>query len=572
MLQHWRKRPVFFRGSTSAISVIVVLLVAGLALKGCGNQTGEQRSTEREQAVVIALKADFDSLLFLNTATSDALHVIEEMLFLTLCEMDAQLELQPRLAERWEFNDDGREITFWLRRDVRWTDGRLTTAHDVLFTYQLATHPDAGFADRQRFDQIDSVIVVDDYTIRFKFKTAYPEALLDVQFPVLPQHLLAGMAPAEIKSCAFNRTPVGNGPYKLVEWQTNDKIVFAANNEYYAGPPHLQQVIFRVIPDETVMLANLRTGEVDVVPSVPHREAAALAQQPELRVQRYPERGYWFLGLNLERPVFKNRQVRQALSRAIDRQQLIAALLYGNGREVAGPIMPYFPVYDDSLNGSGFDSAAARQLLSTAGWRDQNHDGVREKQGKSLAFTIKTNSNSRLRSEAAVIIQEELRQVGVQAAPQLMEWGALVDEVLKRKDFDAVLLSWKTGYKIDPSMLWHSDAIANGYNLCSYRNAEVDSLLTAARSETDPQRSRRLWQRFQRRIVEDAPYVFLFSQDYAAAVRSTLQNVKIDVRGYLVNIEQWRYEEPATSKNNGGDDSMRQVAGRAEPTRDGSME
>jgi len=146
---------------------------------GCQNQPDKNRNRS-QQTVVIGLPSDFDTFLELGTANADALHVIEEMLFLTLCDLDETLSLQPRLAQSWQTSSDGKEVTFRLRGDVLWSDGQQTTAEDVLFTYQLATHPQVGYTGRDRFAGVDTVVVVDPQTIRFVFKKAYPEALLDL--------------------------------------------------------------------------------------------------------------------------------------------------------------------------------------------------------------------------------------------------------------------------------------------------------------------------------------------------------------------------------------------------------
>lgn len=196
----------FFCLMTSKTQFKILLALLVLAL-GCATER-EQRG--RTPTVVIGLTSDFDSLLELTTANSDALHVIEEMLMLTLCELDADLNLQPRLARAWQTSTDGKAITFTLRDDVLWSDGQPTTAADVLFTYQTAVHPQTAYAGRARFAEIDTALVLDAHTIRFVFKKNYPEALLDLQIPILPKHVLENVPPEALRQSAFNRQPVSN--------------------------------------------------------------------------------------------------------------------------------------------------------------------------------------------------------------------------------------------------------------------------------------------------------------------------------------------------------------------------
>jgi peptide/nickel transport system substrate-binding protein len=507
-------------------------------VSGCQkNNAGDHNHSP--QVAVIGLTSDFDTFLELGTANSDALHVIEEMLFLTLCELDEKLDLQPRLAKSWQTSADGKAVTFTLRDDVTWSDGQATTAEDVLFTYQLARHPQVAYTGRSRLAEVDTVIVVDPQTIRFNFKKKYPDALLDLQIPILPKHLLALVPPGQIRHCAFNRQPVGNGPFVLKEWRANDRVVFAANDRYFGGRPKLNRVVFRIVPEETVLLAGVRTGEIDLLPYVAPNKIGEIDQTPELRVMKYPDRGYSFLAFNLQRPIFADRRVRQAISKAIHRRNLIEVLLNGNGRLIPGPIPPYFWAYDETLPTDIFNADAAKDLLALAGWVDRNEDGVREKDGQTLGFKMNTNADNKLRSDALVMIQADLQKVGVQAQPELLEFGKLIEEVLQRRNFDTVLLSWKTGYAVDPSQVWHSAAIKNGYNLGSYSNPQVDSLLVAARQERDRAKAKPLWCAFQRLVAEDCPYVFLYNQENPAVVRQHLQNVKMDMRGYLINVEEW---------------------------------
>ncbi len=517
------------------------VLLTAFVICSCRDDSAN-RPNSNQTTAVIGLSSDFDTLLELGTANSDALHVIEEMLFLTLCELDEELNLQPRLARTWECDASGKEITFRLRDDVFWSDGKPTTAVDVLLTYQLAVHPQVGYTGRDRFAEIDTVAVLDRHTIRFIFKENYPDAMLDLQIPILPKHVLENVPPAQLRQSIFNRQPIGNGPFVLKEWRANDRIVFEANSGYFGGRPKLDRVVFRIVPDETVLLASLLSGEIDLLPYVSPNKLREIGHDQTLQVLRYPDRGYSFLALNLKRPVFYDRRVREAVTNAINRQNLVDVLLNGQGRVVAGPIPPYFWAHDASLPVEVFNPDKANELLDLAGWNTRTKEGWRAREGAVLEFTMKTNADNKLRSDALVMMQSDLAKVGVKAKPELLEFGRLVEDVLQRHDFDAVLLSWKTGYAVDPSSVWHSRAIENGYNLGAYRNAQVDSLLSAARLEADRAKAKPLWDAFQQLVVADCPYVFLYNQDNLAIAKKRLQNVKMDVRGYLINIEDWVVE------------------------------
>ena len=187
-----------------------------------------------------------------------------------------------------------------------------------------------------------------------------------------------------------------------------------------------------------------------------------------------------------------------------------------------------------------FDLQAAQSLLARAGWRDSDGDGFVEKNGATLSFSMKTNADNQLRSDVLAMLQQQFKKAGIRTTIELVEWGKLVEDVMQNRDFDTVLLSWKTGFTVDPSQVWHSDAIENGFNLGSFRNAEVDSLLDAARAEMDENKAKALWQRFQRRVQASHPYIFLYMQDNMAMINRRVENIEMDVRGYLCDIERWQ--------------------------------
>ena len=493
--------------------------------------------------VLIGMKADFDSFNELNASDSDALQVIQHMLFMSLTTLDENLQFAPQLATAWEFAPGDTLLTYHLRKDVAWTDGIPTTAHDVLFTYQMAIDPQVAYPASSRFDQTAKVEVLDDYTVRFHFKKAYPDALSDTQIPILPKHLLEKIPPAQIAACEFNRNPVGNGPFKLVEWRANQQLIFTANPQYVLGRPKLDRVVFQIIPDETVLATNLKTGAIDVAPNLSPLTFKQLEQEPNanpaLQKIRYPGRNYSFIAWNNAHPLF-SRAVRQALTLAIDKKEIIDTLLEGFAEPARGPLLPLAWAYDKNLRDLSFAPERAKQILAEAGWRDSDGDGVLDQRGRKFEFTIKTNADNQLRRDVAVMVQAQLQKLGIAAKIEAVEWNLLIKQVLEEKKFAAWISGWDADFTVNPTDLWHSNAIANGYNIVSYRNARVDTLLEKGRTLTDRRAAVSLWHEFQQIIVDEAPYTFLFVPEKLAAVNAQVQNVKMDARSFLANIAQWK--------------------------------
>ncbi|RMF56410.1 MAG: peptide-binding protein, partial [Calditrichaeota bacterium] len=217
----------------------------------------------------------------------------------------------------------------------------------------------------------------------------------------------------------------------------------------------------------------------------------------------------------------------------------IDTLLEGFAQPANGPLLPHVWAYDSTLAVPKYNAEQAAHLLRQDGWRDSDGDGVVEKDGKTFVFSIKTNAGNQLRRDVAVMIQAQLRKVGVKAAIETVEWNQFIEQVFDRKDFDAVILAWDADFTVDPSPLWHSKAIENGYNFVSYHNPRVDSLLEAGRHTSDRHAAKAIWAEFQKIIVDDAPYTFLFIPDQLAGINKRVRDVKMDARGFLSSVSSW---------------------------------
>src|SRR5690606_5451771 len=231
------------------------------------------------------------------------------------------LDFEPYLAERWELAGDT-GVVFHLRRDVRWHDGVPTTAYDVLFTYERARDPRSASALGQYFEHWVHAEVLDSFTIRFRFRP-HGDPLASWPFAAIaPRHLLDSIPPERLRQAAFNHRPVGNGPFRFVSYQANDRWVFEANPDFpeaLGGRPYLDRVIWRAIPDNNAQITELLTGRADLILSPFADQIRELDARPEVRAVERASRNYVFIGWDGEEPRFADARVRRALSMAIDR-------------------------------------------------------------------------------------------------------------------------------------------------------------------------------------------------------------------------------------------------------------
>jgi peptide/nickel transport system substrate-binding protein len=469
---------------------------------------------------------------------------------MTLVRFNDDFEPEPYLAESWEWNDDGTELTFRLRNDVFWHDGTPTTARDVAFTYRRAVDPETAFPNAgfwTWYDRSESgVEVLDDWTVRFRL-TPHPEPL-DAwrSTPIMPEHLLGDVPPAELRQHPFGtRCPVGNGPFVFAEHQQDASWTFVRNPgfpEGLGGPPYLERYVYRVIPEQTTLLTELLTGNLDFYVSPLPDQAPRIQQAEGIEFRDFLFRNILFVAWNSRRPQLADARVRRALTLGTNRDQIVEALLGGYGTVTNSGVPPFHYAYNASLQDSlRYDPDQARRLLDEAGWSEMGPDGIRRNaDGLPLEISIKYNPNQQ-RQDVAEIMQSQLRAIGVAVRPQLVEWSTLFSQIMDpaSRDFDGVVLGWITEFKVDEHDLLHSEKIDTPYGWSNTRNPDLDALLDTLQLVVDRDEALPLWRAYQHEILREQPYTYLFSQQKLAGINERLRDVVLDLRGDWVNIHEW---------------------------------
>ncbi|HWK89389.1 MAG TPA: ABC transporter substrate-binding protein, partial [Longimicrobium sp.] len=379
------------RHALLALFTLAAAACGGGGDAGGGGGAGKDTGTPRQGGTaVIAVLSDFQSFNpVVNTHTTSD-DVIKHMLFTPLVQYDEKLNPRPYLAERWELNDTS--VTFFLRKDVRWHDGQPVTAEDVKFTFDLAKDSTtASLIGSAYVNMVESAQVLDPNTIRFTFTAPHAQALDGFWWAPLPRHKLQGADPAQLTAHPFGRTPVGSGPFKFVEWKPNQSVTFEANPQFPAalgGRPNLDRVVFRVVPEATTMITELIGGTADMIGyTLLPEQAAQIQNQQNVDLRHYPHREFTFFAWNNTRPMFADARVRRALTMGIDRAQIIRGLLRGFGQPAVGMIPAWSPMHTP-MEPLPYDPDQARQLLAQAGWTDSNGDGMLDKGGQPLRFSL----------------------------------------------------------------------------------------------------------------------------------------------------------------------------------------
>ena len=444
-------------------------------------------------------------------------------------------------------------IMFELRRGVRFHDGHEFDAHDVGFTYRAIMDPKNLSPRTSDFEPIERVEVLGPYRVRIIYKRLFSPAVNAWTMGILPAHRLDEAALAReadsgrlspekhrsfgLRDSAFNRAPIGTGPFKFAGWESDEQIHLVRNDDYWGEPAQFEHFHFRVIPDPVTQEIEFRTGAVDTYAPQPH-QVDRFVRNPAYRAFSTLSLGYTYIGYNIRREPFSDSRVRRALGMAINTGEIIDYVLYGQGEPTTGPYPKNTRWYDHDTPPLPYDPAAALALLNEAGYR-RGADGWLEKDGRRLEFNLVTNNGNPLRKAVLSIAQHAWAQIGIKCNTQVFEWAVFLKDFINPGDFDAVVLGWRMGIDPDLYQLWHSSQTGeNQLNFVGYENEEADEIITTLRATYDPGEQIRLARALHRIIARDQPYTFLYAPRASRLIDRKLVMVESD--GSLVPVRASR--------------------------------
>ena len=472
-------------------------------------------------------------------ASDSASSEVSGSLYVAPLKYDKNLEVAPWAAERFEVLDDGRLLRFTLRRGILWEDGVELTAEDVEFTHKKMLDPETPTAYAGDHKAVKAFRRTGRYSFEVEYEHPFPRSFSTWMSGIWPRHALEGQ---NLRTTPLIRKPLSCGPYRLAEWAAGSKLTLTANPDYFLGEPNVTRRIFRVIPDVTTMFLELKAGKLDLMGSLTGLQYRYQAQTEEFKQEydtyRTLASAYTYMGYNLKSPLFSDARVRVALAHALNKGDIIKGALLGQGEPITGPYRPDSWAYNATIEDYPHDSQKALALLAEAGWT-RGADGILRKDGVPFAFTLLTNQGNEQRIKTAVIIQSQLRNIGIEVKVRTVEWAAFLKQFVMPGYFDAIILGWTLPQDPDGYDVWHSSRRDGGLNFIGYADDEADACLEAARSTLDRAARKTQYDRFQRILHRDQPYCFLYVPYQLSAVQKRFRGIDPAPAGIFYNSEEW---------------------------------
>ena len=470
---------------------------------------------------------------------------ISELLFNGLMTINEKQEVVPDLAERAEVSEDGLVYTFYLRHDVTWhpregEQPKPFTADDVIFTYHIMMHPKTISALRLRYEFIDQVTKIDDYTVRFTLKRPILNALAKFSFKIIPKD---GPANPEYltREDPFVQHPIGTGPYLLRNITADREVILVANENYFKGRPHIDKIVARPFADQNIMGQALMFNAIDMIVLVNHRDIPQIQGDNHFVLQPYNALSYSFFGFNLRNPLLSDKRVRQAFTYAVNRQEMLDSFFQGQGTIISGPFAPGSWAYNLDVQPLPYDPQKAVELLQQAGFQ-RGSDGIMVKGGERLSLVLKVPIAKESEAVKRVVLafKNYLSKVGVAIEPQFEEWMAWKEDIFLHHDFDLMFASWVFDDSADISSLFHSAEIGPWKNnFGAFSNPTIDSLIVESKLTLDHEKRRTINRKLHALMAEESPYVFLWTLTNYAAYNKKLRHVAIHPYKFFSYADEW---------------------------------
>jgi peptide/nickel transport system substrate-binding protein len=528
-----------------------------LALAACGgDKRASNASGDIGGTVVISLVGESDFLMQPLISTT-ASKMITDQIFEPLAEFKPEMNtmgdkgFSPRLARHWTWSPDSLSIAFELDPRAKWHDGVPVRAADVKMGFDLLADTAVHSPQASNVVEVDSVTVRDSLTAVFWYHARSLDQFFTAAYNVipLPEHLLRNAKRNDLKSDPFAKAPVGNGPFRFVRWVPTQLVEVAADTTHFLGRPKLDRIVFSFATDPATAFTRVLAGEADFIEILRPDQLEQVRKAPAMQAKPYGGLDYGFLQFNLRDPkrhaapnaLFGDRALRRALAMSLDRVSMVRNVYDTLASVPFGPAPRSLGIADSNIKQLPYDTTAAKHSLDSLGWRDTNGDGVRERNGVPLRFSIAVPSSSRPRQRFAVLLQEQLKRVGADVTIDQLELNTMIGKLMGR-NFDAALMSWHP----DPTpssirQVWTTAASREkgGLNFGSYESPVFDARIDSATKARNVEEARALYHRAYQTFVDDEPAILLYEPELVAGASKRIKLVNLRPDAWWADIRDW---------------------------------
>lgn len=547
--------------------ILIFITALLLGFSSCQNE-----SVVINDRVVIAVGEDIQSLNPLYSFSGTESNIVE-LLFLSLVQhrwdnSKSNIVSYPMAAESWSWNNDSTELTLQLRDDILWTDKEKFTTEDVIYSFDLYSDPAVNSRllgtfdnfyteDNQHIDINKSFEIISPTKIIMKFRPHSNPNLFDIGVPLLPKHILEKYKRSDLPTAEFNFKPVSNGPFKLKNWDRNSAIILTSDStSFLYDKQNISELIFKIIPDYNSRISQLRSGEVDLLEDIKSEDANNFKKLKGFSVGPIKGRQYDFIGLsNIDNeeynrtkiirphPIWGDKEIRKALTMAVNRQEILTEFLGDYGQLAYSPVTNIFNTSSDSsISPYQYDLAEAKKILKEQGWNDSDDNGIIEKNGKEFLINLFVPAGNPLREFAGTLIKNNLREAGVEVQIQTLELGVFIENVMSKK-IDAFMAGWSVPIPIELKPYWYSDLDKSPLNIVGYSNKEADQILDELGFSMSEKKYFDLLHKFEMIMHEDQPVIFLYWIDNIVVYNSRIKNISIDPLGVIHQCWEWNLQK-----------------------------
>lgn len=524
--------------------LVSMLFVITAMLTGCGKEQAANSNNETKgKTLVYGAEMEDEKL---NPILIESHAFASDLIFRGLMRFDENDVPKPEIAESYTISDDKLTYDFKMKKGVKFHDNTEVKAEDVVFTVKSILDDKVNSERKPEFEEVKDIQAVNDYEVKITLKKPFPPLLDKMTVGIVPKHALEGK---DINTAEFNQKPIGTGPYKFVKWDKGSSLTVERFKDYKGGRPgktgNIDKVVLKFIPDFNVRAMQLKTGEVDATLIDPN-QVANLEKESKIVLNKIPTADYRGIMFNFKtKPMFKDVNVRKALNYATDKEGIVKGILLGYGSAAYSPIQ-LNKFNDPDVEKYEYNLDKANALLDEAGWK-KGADGIREKDGQKLQFSLFARNNDDTRVKIANYVASQGKKVGFD-----IKVDARDPKAMPIKDTEAFVVGWGSPFDADDNTynIFRSDQAeqGSGNNFGYYSDPKVDETLEKARTTSDDNERKKYYAEFQKELADNPAYsmdVYLtaiYGVNKKVTGYSTKRILGHHGEGFLWNTEEWNMQ------------------------------